>query len=93
MIGFSRKHLTSIQRKEGSLTCAYCTKPNLVIELGGMKVSSNIKANIDHIVPISKGGDLFNPENIAVCCGKCNSRKSSMSVEDFLKIAKPYVLN
>lgn len=93
MVRFSRNHLSDIQRKEGSLTCTYCSKPNLVIELHGMKVSHSIKATIDHIVPKSKGGELFNTENIAVCCGKCNSKKSSMSVEEFLKIVKPYVPN
>lgn len=89
-IGFSRNYLTEIQRRDGSLTCTYCNKPNLKIELEGMRVRNYIKATIDHIVPLSKGGLFFDYNNINVCCGQCNSKKDSMDLEDFLKIVKPY---
>lgn len=89
-IGFSRNYLSEIQRREGSLTCKYCHRPNLIIELEGMRVKNIIKATIDHIVPLSKGGLFFDFNNINVCCGKCNSRKDSMDVADYLKIVKPY---
>jgi 5-methylcytosine-specific restriction endonuclease McrA len=90
IIGFSRRYLTNIQKKEGSVTCTYCKKPDLVIELEGMKVPQNIKATIDHIIPISEGGPVFDESNITPCCGKCNGRKGSLSVEVFLKIVKPW---
>ena len=90
IIGFSRRYLTNIQKKEGSVTCTYCKKPDLVIELEGMKVPQNIKATIDHIIPISEGGPVFDSSNITPCCGKCNGRKGSLSVEEFLKIVKPW---
>ena len=72
------------------MTCTYCQKPNLVIELEGMQVRNFIMATIDHIVPLSKGGPYFDYNNINVCCGQCNSKKGSMDLEDFLKIVKPY---
>lgn len=40
---------------------------------------------LDHIVPIVKGGDSSR-ENLTPACRTCNRRKSSMSVEAFLKI-------
>lgn len=89
-INFSRTFLSEVKQREGSLTCTYCQKPNLIIELADMLVSHNLKATIDHIVPLSKGGVFFDYCNINVCCGKCNSKKGSMDVEDFLKIVKPY---
>jgi len=90
MIGFSRKTLTTIKKKTGCLVCSYCTRPDLIIELNGMRVPNNIKATIDHVVPTSKGGAPFDVKNIRVACGKCNGRKGNMSVEEFIKIVKPY---
>ena len=88
LIGFSRNYLTQVKNTQGSITCTYCNKPNLVIEYEGMKVPNRIKATIDHIVPKSKGGAVFDYNNITPCCGTCNNKKGSMSVEEFLKIVK-----
>lgn len=85
MIGFSRKYLTHIKETTGDLCCAYCPKTNLIIEMEGMKVPNKIKATIDHILATSKGGDLFNYDNLTVACGTCNSKKSDMPVEEFVK--------
>lgn len=84
MIGFSRTYLIHIKETTGSLNCSYCLKTNLIIELEGMKVPNNQKATIDHILAISKGGGLFDYDNICVACGKCNSKKGDKSVEEFL---------
>ena len=50
--------------------CTYCGEP---------------ADTIDHIVPIIKGGDSSR-ENLTPACRPCNRKKSSMSVEAFLKI-------
>lgn len=50
--------------------CTYCGEP---------------ADTIDHIVPIIKGGDSSR-ENLTPACRSCNRKKSSMSVEAFLKI-------
>lgn len=42
-------------------------------------------ATCDHKNPISKGGDLFNYNNLAVCCYSCNKQKDNMSWEDWVK--------
>lgn len=83
-IGFSRKYLTHVLETTGSLSCSYCPKTNLKIELQGMKVSNGNKATIDHIIPTSKGGDSFDYANLCVACGTCNSEKSDMSLDEYL---------
>ena len=90
-IAFSRNFLKNVLNDEGCLTCTYCKQPDLIIEENGMNIPNSKKATIDHVVPISKGGGVFDVNNITVACDKCNSKKSDMSLEDFLKIMKPYL--
>ena len=33
-------------------------------------------SEVDHIVPISKGGDAFDPDNLQCLCESCHSRKT-----------------
>jgi 5-methylcytosine-specific restriction endonuclease McrA len=87
---FSRRYLLKLKTQHGSITCTYCKKPNLKIQNSDNSVSQSAKATIDHIIPVSKGGNIFDEDNIVACCGKCNSKKGSLSVEEFLKIVKPY---
>jgi 5-methylcytosine-specific restriction endonuclease McrA len=88
MVGFSRTYLTKVLEATGILCCTYCNKKGLIIELEGMKVANGSKATIDHIVPISKGGDLFNYENLCVACGSCNGKKGDKPVEEFINYKK-----
>lgn len=44
MIGFSRTYLSKLKVVTGVLTCSYCDKPNLIIELDGMRVPNAQKA-------------------------------------------------
>jgi 5-methylcytosine-specific restriction endonuclease McrA len=30
---------------------------------------------VDHLQPISKGGSVMNPSNLAACCRHCNNKK------------------
>lgn len=87
-IQFSRDYLTRTLRKTGNLKCSYCPKENLVIEYEGMTVHKSVLATIDHVVPISKGGGVFDEENIVVSCSTCNNSKGSKDLEVFLKNKK-----
>ncbi len=87
-IKFSRDYLTNVKETTGNLSCSYCPKTNLIIELEGMKVPNKSKATIDHIIATSKGGARYDYDNVCVCCGSCNTRKSDKSVEEFLKNRK-----
>ena len=55
--------------KEGYYTCAVCTK----------KAKNRIYFQIDHIVPMNKGGKT-KIENLQVLCRKCNGAKSDIEV-------------
>lgn len=83
-IEFSRSFLTEKLKQQGSLTCEYCGKRQLIIEYDGMKVPSNIKATIDHVVPISKSGRT-EPNNLRVACSNCNNKKGNKDLDEFLK--------
>jgi len=54
--------------------CAYCGK-NLSIE----------SASFDHVKPLSRGG-YDKTRNGAIACRPCNSRKGSMSREQFVNL-------
>ena len=51
--------------------CCYCEK-ELTVEI----------ATVDHIIPLSRGGD-HTPENLAICCLSCNSSKSDKTPQEF----------
>lgn len=76
----------------GDLCCSYCQKNKLIIEEEGMFVPSRKKATIDHVNPISLGGNIYNIENVIVACEECNRLKGNMTLQDFLKNYKS-VLN
>ena len=52
-------------------TCSYCDKKDVPLE-------------IDHIVPKSKGGSN-RVSNLTLSCHRCNQKKGSQSLSDFLK--------
>jgi 5-methylcytosine-specific restriction endonuclease McrA len=64
----SNGHFTATQWKDikiaQNFTCLLCGKSE-----------PKIKLTVDHIIPLSKGGDN-NVGNIQGLCGSCNSRKS-----------------
>ena len=89
---FSRTFLHKILDKEKDLVCTYCGKRHLVIEEENMFVKNHLKATIDHVLPISKGGSVYDTDNVVVACGTCNSRKDNMTLGKFLdkfKTIKP----
>jgi 5-methylcytosine-specific restriction endonuclease McrA len=54
--------------------CAYCSAP----------FSRKLKAALDHIIPISKGGG-HTPENLIAACRECNSSKHNKDPLEFVK--------
>jgi 5-methylcytosine-specific restriction endonuclease McrA len=72
---FLKEHV----RKYGLIHCHYCNK-------GLLKKFSDIQddlATLDHVKPISKGGDRFHSSNLVIACYRCNCRKRDKDVNDF----------
>ena len=76
--------------KNRTLTCEYCgksplsTTSNYIQKLIDYYPTSNKKkftnqdsSSVDHIIPISKGGDPFDFKNLSLCCFNCNSKKGN----------------
>jgi 5-methylcytosine-specific restriction endonuclease McrA len=74
-----KKFLAAQMELLGSLTCAYCHKPDLKLKSS----KRHEAATVDHVVPKSKGGKADDPSNFAVCCNSCNKKKDSLSAHDF----------
>jgi len=43
---------------------------------------SKKSATVEHVVPISRGGKLFDERNIVLACFNCNSKKGSKILEE-----------
>jgi len=50
--------------------CAHC------LRMGRTALAEEV----DHIVPISKGGEVFDPENFQGLCRSCHSRKTAVDM-------------
>src|ERR1035437_9698121 len=62
---FLKEHI----RKHKMLNCFYCGR-------GPLKVQSDTDkelATLDHVKPLSKGGERFHSSNLVVACYACNS--------------------
>jgi 5-methylcytosine-specific restriction endonuclease McrA len=74
------------------LICEYCgkqlqsdaphnpQKPKDHIFKRKQDIHVDLIATVDHISPVSKGGERFDPTNLVVCCRKCNSDKKDLTV-------------
>ena len=70
---FRDKYLQKILDEYKTLHCEYCNHGNLKL----FTKDNNQIATLDHIIPTSKGGELYNPDNLAVSCHRCNQRKAN----------------
>jgi hypothetical protein len=75
---FRRKLLRSIKTIEGQLKCHYCK--NVVFEKHE-KLENQL--TLDHIIPLSKGGERSSSTNVLVSCAHCNKRRGNMDYRDF----------
>ena len=65
-----------------SENCCYCNQAY---------TDDNTKS-MDHIIPISKGGD-HKDENINICCVNCNYSKSALLLQEWINLCKRVVHN
>jgi hypothetical protein len=82
---FRQKLIETLIAEEGA-QCRYCR----------VKVRTNLMererhdndATVDHIIPKARGG-TNSPNNLALCCRRCNHAKADRSVEEFLADPRP----
>jgi 5-methylcytosine-specific restriction endonuclease McrA len=78
-----RKHiLRKIYRTAKELRCHYCDKGPL--RMHSRKHGDPSHATLDHVKPVSKGGERYSSSNIVIACWSCNKRKADMDVEAFI---------
>lgn len=66
------------------LQCAYCNKGKLQI----YTQDHERLATVDHIWPLSKGGNRYDPTNLCIACEPCNSRKGNkFPIEFFMGVS------
>lgn len=71
---FRYKYLRSM-KKTNKLICIYCGTRDLKIE-HKKGTPKKQRATIDHVIPISKGGDMYDINNLVVACYNCNNKKA-----------------
>lgn len=81
--------------KQENLTCAYCKKalvsdaplnprsPKHHIFKRQKGLQKDLIATVDHVNPVSKGGERFNISNLVIACNDCNGKKADMSPEQW----------
>jgi 5-methylcytosine-specific restriction endonuclease McrA len=76
-LGFRDRFLARQKAKDGVLRCHYCGKAPLVEEvpIRASKAQLRLLATLDHVFPLSKGGEVFDEANLVVACFPCNQRK------------------
>jgi 5-methylcytosine-specific restriction endonuclease McrA len=92
---FREEFLTNELQSKGYLECAYCHRKDLIIGYTTIKdsiLNNSIKnlATIDHVIPISKGGKIYDVNNCVVSCKKCNNKKADKILTDTNKQIKTY---
>lgn len=68
---FRDKIFKRLQHVKVPINCVYCKRKNLE----PFTKDRNKMATLDHIMPISKGGKVFDLENLTIACDTCNRGK------------------
>ena len=71
--------------KNGKI-CPICKKKGKFVTGKGIVIDGYIPFQIDHIIPLSKGG-TYDLENLRVVCQKCNATKANKITPEFIKIS------
>lgn len=80
-LAFRDEFLKDFKKKHGSLFCEYCGKSDLLAELPVWVRKSAMLATIDHVIPLSKGGQRFERSNLKLACFSCNQEKADKMPE------------
>lgn len=83
---FSWKTTDKVLAKTGG-RCYYCgcelPKDTYVYDERENAISGNRNWHVDHMIPLSRGGD-HNINNLVPSCGACNLSKHAMTADEFM---------
>ena len=79
---FRKELLQKELTEKGKLQCVYCGRDDLIegyheFEKKHLNMKFPNLATIDHIYPLSLGGNKYDETNCCVACKKCNSKKGN----------------
>lgn len=95
----SRSKISKIKRKKiierDNYTCQVCgcniTDETIETSEGAHIYPKNYY-NIDHIIPVSKGG-TNKDENLRATCRKCNLSRNNRQIEDYINLYKSMIID
>lgn len=81
-VAFRRARLRAAAVVSQGGVCIYCKS----------RFDISLPATLEHIIPLSKGGD-DHPENVSASCGPCNNERGRASHGAFLRFKRKMVEN
>ncbi len=75
---FKDKYLQDFAAKHGKVFCHWCQRDDMILK--GTPEGGNEKnvVTLDHLIPTSRGGALYDPENVVPSCKRCNNLRAQM---------------
>lgn len=73
--------------------CFYCgvgLEIEDILDWGGKVVTQRHHWNVDHMLPVSRGGE-YNLENLVPACVSCNGFKGTRTAEEFIQQEQDYL--
>lgn len=79
--------LAFVHRRDGGL-CFWCDRvTTLMRRIPAGEPEPPSRATLDHIIPRSKRGAVWDAGNVFLACLRCNSVRSNRDFDDFLTVA------
>jgi 5-methylcytosine-specific restriction endonuclease McrA len=66
-----------LRRKKIAMILSLVETGDLICKICGQHIDNNKKASCDHIIPVSKGGSIWDVKNYQLAHRKCNSSKGN----------------
>lgn len=79
---WSTLRLSFLKEREDDLICARCKKKIELSEWGINQTWGMLQ--VDHVIPIWKGGEEFDKNNLQILCIDCASKKNKKDQREFL---------
>lgn len=78
---FKTKFLKDFVAQHGKVFCHWCKREDLKLK-GDPDKHDTFVVTLDHLVPCSRGGGLYDPNNVVPCCFRCNNYRSQLNQDE-----------